>query len=66
MICYKDQGWCSSSDSCKNVECFRNYTPEEHQRNINGVNLPISEGDFKTEECGYELRLQPGDGERST
>ena len=51
MITYRDQAWCSQK--CDNRSCFRNYTDEEHQKNINGVDLPLSQADFKSDECGF-------------
>jgi len=64
MICYMDRSWCSESSQCGNTSCSRNYTEEDRRRNENGVDLPISVGNFKTKECGHvELRLQQSDSE---
>lgn len=55
MITYKDRAWCSRSTYCANEKCYRNYDVGERQENMDGVNLPISQTDMKTEDCGYEI-----------
>ena len=52
MITYKDQCWCTQD--CGNLKCIRNYTDEQHDRNVNGPDLPLSLADMKTDDCGYE------------
>ena len=54
MITYKDMCWCAQD--CGNLDCFRNYTPEERQRNDEGVDLPLDMADFKSDECGFVER----------
>jgi hypothetical protein len=36
------------------VDCIRNYSQEERERNIETVNLPIAQTEFKTDDCGFE------------
>lgn len=54
MIVYRDRAWCSRSGICANKTCMRNYNDTERERNENGVDLPLDQADFKTEECGYD------------
>ncbi len=54
MITYKDKAWCSLSSQCGRKKCHRNYNEEEHAENKAGVNLPISQANLKTKECGHE------------
>ena len=51
MMTYKERAWCSHK--CGNWGCYRNYTDEDHRRNIDGPDLPLSMTDFKTDTCGY-------------
>lgn len=54
MIVYKDRSWCSRSQVCANKACLRNYNEEERHQNETGVDLPISQADFKDEHCGFK------------
>ena len=54
MITYKDRAWCSQK--CGNESCYRNYTPEEQEKNVN--DLPLCIADMKTDDCGYVEREQ--------
>lgn len=57
MICYRDRSWCSRK--CGNLDCSRNFTPEEAERaeqwwaGFNqGPGAPISTIDMKdTDGC---------------
>lgn len=57
MITYKDMTWCSQA--CGNEDCFRNYTPEQRERNEGGVDLPLSQADFRTDDCGMRPIEEP-------
>lgn len=59
MMGYKDKTWCSrfTSGDCKNKECYLALTKDEVVRATKwwgSVNFPVSMGDRKTEDCGYE------------
>lgn len=57
MICYLDRAFCTHSSclmgKCVNLECYRNYTPNDQLRNDTQFGLPVSITDFKGDDCGY-------------
>ena len=57
MLCYKDRSWCRYSYQCANEDCGRNYTDAEREHNIKSVDLPVSMGDFKTDDCGFKQKV---------
>lgn len=52
MICYRDMQFCSRD--CGNLKCERNRRAIDERHYRRHGSLPLSVGDMRTEECGYE------------
>ena len=59
MLCFRDRSWCvqSLNEICSSSSCTRFFTQEDREQAIiwwGGEDFPLSIGDFKTKDCGYE------------